>query len=348
MLFVAVLAGMLVALLASMAALRAIWERRDRALVGNLPAEPAATGQTTGAAAPAASGSETVAEPHVASAEQETEKMRRAALLARHARSLEEAGSLDEAIRRYQEAVALWPHSSATWAQLGRALIRAEEHARAQEALERALEGNPSAADLMNDLGAVLLLQGQSRRALRWFDSALAKNPQFAPAYFNLALAQIALNDRAEARANLEKYLELAPRDARALRELAFLDTVEGRRDRALEALERAIELAPDWALLYLDYAALCALMGRREQAIEFLKKAEPLSSPRAVYQIYLEPAFREIRLTELGRSFERELAQRARARIGEQADLREFQAPIRPLLAAEAPLQPASQPADQ
>ena len=43
------------------------------------------------------------------------------------------------------------------------------------------------------------------------------------------------------------------------------------------------------------------------------MEKAEPLASPGAVYEIYKEPAFKEIRLSEIGKEFEKNLADRAR-----------------------------------
>lgn len=332
------IAGMLLVLAGSIAILRIIWSIRDREFASPPAPERLLPPAPKTARAPDPPSTAPTTEPGlVASAELDTERIRRAVFLARHAQSLEENGLLQEAITRYREALDVWPHLSAAWAQLGRAHLKAREFAKAQLALERAVQSNPATAELMNDLGAALLYQGQTQRAAKLFEAAMDIDPDFAPSYFNLALTQLALNDHVAARANLQKFLRLRPRDARALREIAFLDALEGQYESALAALDRALAEAPDWPLLYFDYAAVSALMGLMEQAIAFLQKAEPLTSPRVVFQIYREPAFREIRLTELGKSFEHELAQRARERLGEELGQVNIQPPTEPILSVES-----------
>lgn len=332
-----VFAGMILLLVASIVALRIIWSVRDRELAAPKRAGQLVKPEPARRAAPAAGHEATTgAVARAPVPELDTDRIRRAVFLARHAQSLEESGSLQEAITRYREALEVWPHLSAVWGQLGRAHLKAKEYMKAQLALEKAVQGSPATAELMNDLGAALLFQGQIQRALNLFDAAAEIDPNFAPSQFNLALCHLARNDRVAARASLQKFLRLRPRDARALRELAFLDALEGQHELALQSLDRALVEAPDWPLLYFDYAAVCALMGRMDQAILFLQKAEPLSSPRAVYQIYREPAFREIRLTELGKEFEQDLAARARARMGEEAGIIDIQPPAEPLFSSE------------
>ncbi len=331
-------AGMALVLVISIVGLRIVWSIRDRELAAPRPTEllqPTADRRAPTTTAPREAASAESA--RTAAPELDTERIRRAVFLARHAQALEDGGSLQEAITRYREALEVWPHLSAVWGQLGRAHLKAREFVKAQIALEKAVQGSPATAELMNDLGAALLFQGQIVRAINLFDAAVEIDPTFPPSYFNLALCHMSRNDRVAARASLQQYLRLRPNDARALRELAFLDALEGHHEDALRALDRAIAEAPDWALLYFDYAAVCALMGRMDQAIAFLQKAEPLSNPRAVYQIYREPAFREIRLTELGKEFEHDLAQRARARMGEEAGMIDIQPPSEPLFSSDA-----------
>jgi tetratricopeptide (TPR) repeat protein len=332
-----VFAGMALLLMMSMLALRIIWAIRDRELKTTPQAGLLGSGVVRPAPPAPVSRDPATAEPaRPAAPELDTERIRRAVFLARHAQALEEGGSLQEAITRYREALEVWPHLSAVWGQLGRAHLKAREFVKAQIALEKAVQGSPATAELMNDLGAALLFQGQIARAIDLFEAAVEIDPAFPPSYFNLALCHMARNDRVAARSSLQHYLRLRPNDARALRELAFLDALEGQHEAALRSLDRAIAESPDWALLYFDYAAVCALMGRMDQAIAFLQKAEPLSNPRAVYQIYREPAFREIRLTELGKEFERDLAQRARARMGEEAGVIDIQPPSEPLFSSD------------
>ena len=336
--FGSVFAGMILLLVVSIIALNIIWSVRDQELASEPRAELMPTNAPAGrlaVAVPVETGGVSVltARP----VELDTERIRRAAFLAKHAQSLEEGGSLPEAIERYREALEVWPHMNAVWGQLGRAYLRTREFSKAQFALEKAVQGSPGTAGLMNDLGAALLYQGQIPRAIDLFEAAVEIDPLFAPAQFNLALCHMASNDRVAARQMLEQYLRLKSRDARALRELAFLDALETNYEAAMASLERALGEMPDWPLLYFDAAAVSALMGRMDQAISYLQKAEPISSPRAVYQIYREPAFREIRLTELGKEFEHDLASRARTRMEEEIPPENINPPSEPLVSSSA-----------
>ncbi|HMP76545.1 MAG TPA: tetratricopeptide repeat protein [Kiritimatiellia bacterium] len=333
-----VFAGMILLLVISIVVLNTIWSVRDREL--SSPARPdlMPTSAPPGRLSlPSIMETGGVNVAVMRPLELDTERIRRAAFLAKHAQSLEAGGSMAEAIDRYREALDVWPHMNAVWGQLGRAYLRTREFGKAQLALEKAVQGSPGTAELMNDLGAALLYQGQVQRALDLFEAAVEIDPLFAPAQFNLALCHMARNDRVAARQLLQQYLRLKPRDARALRERAFLDALEGQYETALSSLESALREMPDWPLLYFDASAVSALMGRMDQAISFLQKAEPLSSPRAVYQIYREPAFREIRLTELGKEFEHDLANRARSRMAEEQAPVEINPPSEPLFSTEA-----------
>jgi len=224
-------------------------------------------------------------------------------------------------VTRYREALDIWPYLTSVWGQLGRLYLRTRDYPRAQIALEKAVENSPGEAALLNDLGVAYLYQGKIAKARDVFDAAMEVDPQFAPSLFNIALCYINQNDAGNARDHLVRYLREKPSDPRALRELAFLDALEKHYQEAMEGLESALSYAPDWPLLYFDAAAVSALMGRPDQAVNYLEKVEPLTDPATVYRLYQEPAFREIRLTELGKLFEQELAKRARERIEEQKE---------------------------
>lgn len=333
------LVGMVILLVLSIFTLRGIWAIKDREIKRSARATLAQNTATTSVATSSSrTGLASTAISEQQLPELDTERIRRAVFLSKHAQALEEGGSLTDAIARYREALDVWPYLNDVWAKLGRAYLKAREYNKAQLALEKAVQGSPGTASLMNDLGATLLYQGQIVRAMDLFEAASEIDPTFAPAQFNLALCRMSRNDRVGARASLQTYLRIKPKDARALREMAFLDALESHYDDAMTSLQHALTESPDWPLLYFDAAAVAALMGRMDQAISYLQKAEPLSSPRAVYQIYKEPAFREIRLTELGKDFEHDLAERARDRMNEEISANELHPPSEPLVSSESP----------
>ena len=314
-----VLGGMVLLLFVSTLVLRMLWAISDRKVERSTSPRPAPVVES-----PAPIGTNPPAKNAAtapSSADLNTEALRRAVFLAKHGEALERSGNRAEAIVRYREALDIWPYLTTVWGQLGRLYLLNRDYPRAQIALEKAVENNPGEANLLNDLGVSYLYQGKTQKARDLFDAAMEVDPQYAPSLFNIALCYINQNDAGNARDHLVLYLRLKADDARALRELAFLDALEKRYEDAMDGLEKALSYAADWPLLYFDAAAVSALMGRPDQAVSYLEKVEPLTDPATVYQLYQEPAFREIRLTELGKLFEQELAKRARERVEEKTE---------------------------
>ena len=243
----------------------------------------------------------------------DTAPIKQAVFLAKRAKALAQSGATEEAIARYHDALAVWPSLTSVWAELGRLYLQTKDYARAQVALEKAMQNEPSAPDILNDLAVATLYLGQTDKAQRLLDTVIEISPQFTSAYFNMALCHLSKNDKKKAREFLDRFLRLKPNDPRALREVAYLDALDHKYADALDSLEKAIIELPDWSLLYFDAAATAALMGRADDAIHFLERALPLSNPAAVYRLYQEPAFKEVRLSEIGREFEKDIAVRAR-----------------------------------
>lgn len=241
------------------------------------------------------------------------EVLREATMLARRGESLEEAGDLAGAAETFQEALEAWPNLAQVRSRLGRLYLRLNEYAKAQTVLDIAVEQNPASASLINDLGVAHFRQQRTDAAARQFAAALQLDPEYPEALFNMALCQLARSDHAGATEFLDHYLILRPGDPRASKERAFVDAVEGNYSNALERLRQAIAIDPAWPPLYYDAAATEALMGNGEDAIKHLEKAEELTSPAAVYLMYQQPAFDQVRRTENGIAFEKALLERAR-----------------------------------
>jgi Flp pilus assembly protein TadD len=334
--FVFFAVGMVVLLFLSIKALTIVWQAKDRAMTGTQPAAPAKSVLPSNPA-PRAQDKPSKQE-NVESAENaqgdglKIESMKKAAYLARLGKSLEQSSQYEEAIARYKEALDLWPYLNQVWGQLGRLYLQIKDYDRAEIALSKAVENNPGSAEPLNDLGVTYLYQGKVDKAIKLFETATEIDVNYPPGFFNVALCHLAKKDRNGARTALERYLKLKPSDARALREMAFLDASGGNYPVAMKTLEKALSEAPDWPLLYFDAAATSALLGRADGAIKYLEKVEPLTSPAAVYRIYQEPAFREVRLTEIGKLFEKELAERARdllASVDNSKQVKTFSEPI-------------------
>lgn len=263
----------------------------------------------------------------------DTDAIHEALLFAKRADSLVESGDTREGIDLYIEALTVWPHLTAARIKLGRVFLALRDYIRAQEYLEAAVENDPGSPDIMNDLGVAYFHQRRITTAMKQFKSAVQLDGRFAPSYFNLALCYLSMADRNSARDYLHKYLTLVPDDTRALKQKAFLDASDGDYTNAMTTLQQAISLDSNWPALHFDAAATTALMGRGDDAIVHLQKAETLASPSAVYLIYQQPAFREVRLSEPGRTYLKELVERARKRSSSTETYNPLRDVIEPIL---------------
>ncbi len=256
-----------------------------------------------------------------------------ALLLTTRADALVASGDTREAIDLYTEALTVWPHLTAARIKLGRLYLSLKDYIRAQEYLEEAVENDPGAADLLNDLGVAYYHQRRITTAIKQFKSAVLLDNRYSPSYFNLALCHLSMADQNSSRDYLYKYLLLVPDDTRALKQKAFLDAAEGDYTNAMATLERAIMVDSNWPALRFDAAATLALMGKGDEAIAHLQAAETMASPSAVYLVYQQPAFREVRLSESGRAYLKALVERARDRASSKETYNPLRDVIEPIV---------------
>jgi len=263
--------------------------------------------------------SEKSIKPEIKAVEAQNAKtLREAMLAASRGDALCDQGKYEEGIEAYRQALTAWPGMTKAQSKLGQTYLRLKDYAKAQESLETAVDEDPTTVPVINDLGVAQFKLKRFDRALRLFQDAAQIDTNYAAAYFNMALCHLMRGDRAKAQASLAQYMAMKPGDPKAMKEIAFLDASDGKYPAALETLEAAMQKAPDWAPLYFDAAATAALMGHAKDAISYLKKAEPLSSPVALYLVYQQPAFNEIRDSEAGRAFLNEVTERARKSAAE------------------------------
>lgn len=242
-----------------------------------------------------------------------TDTLKKAVLLSKRAEALAQAGSINEAVMRYQDALRLWPQLSEAWAALGHLYLVQQMYESAELTLGKAVQQNPSDPAALNDLGLVYYYQRDASRARDMFEASIEINPGYADAYYNLAHVQMDQNELSAARSNIETFLQYKPADPSGLKDLAFFSAQSKEYAQAVQQLQKAIAGAPDWPALYFDASAVCALMGDVDGAFSYLEKASGLSGPAVVYQVYMQPAFSSLRETAMGIDFEKYLAEQAR-----------------------------------
>ncbi|MCY3795625.1 MAG: tetratricopeptide repeat protein, partial [Gammaproteobacteria bacterium] len=158
------------------------------------------------------------------------------------------------AVKAFGSVTKLKPAHGAAWANLARLFMLAGQAARADAALEEAVQhhdGNPIVLDL---IGSVYSLLGDQEEASRWLAKAVRRAPKHVPFLVNQANTQVFLGATEEAAAVLDRALGLQPENANAHWLLANVRKAEDRAhiDR-LQELAQSDQRNPR-ALAFLHY----------------------------------------------------------------------------------------------
>ncbi len=155
-------------------------------------------------------------------------------------------GKDEEAIKKFEEAVAAKPELTAGWEALAKLYFRTKKYQKAIDAATKALAADPEASDmnavlyeaygatgnaakaaeykkkmpqsapgLYND-AAKLLNAGKDAEAEPLLKQAIGIDEKFAPAYYQLGMIYAKAGKNADAKTNLQKYLELDPKGSDA------------------------------------------------------------------------------------------------------------------------------------
>jgi adenylate cyclase len=119
-------------------------------------------------------------------------------------------------------------------------------------------------------LGVTYRLTGQPDKAIDALELAIQLNPSFTLAYHELGITLAMRGRPDDALVYLEKAIRLNPQDRFMwvfLFGVALAHSFAERYDEAVEWVQRSIQRQPDFALSYLVLAASCAFLGRVEDA---------------------------------------------------------------------------------
>ncbi|MEM7432153.1 MAG: sulfotransferase [Pseudomonadota bacterium] len=115
------------------------------------------------------------------------------------------------AVQAFGSVTKLQPDHGAAWANMARQYMFAGQPARADAALEKAVEHHDGNATVLDLIGAVYSLLGDQVEAGRWMEQALERQPNAVPFMVNRANNLMFLGDLDDAEALLNKVLERAP-----------------------------------------------------------------------------------------------------------------------------------------
>jgi arylsulfatase A-like enzyme/Tfp pilus assembly protein PilF len=150
---------------------------------------------------------------------------------------------------------------------------------------ERALALDPSLPEVHNHLGVLRARRGQAGEALAAFDAVVGLDPNNALGHANRGNALRSMGRLPEAKDAYEAALRASPRNVDALNGLGTLAVLGGAPDEAAALFRRALEAQPDLAEARLNLAVAELKRGRPADARAVLEDLLRRSAPPDVAQ---------------------------------------------------------------
>jgi tetratricopeptide (TPR) repeat protein len=157
-----------------------------------------------------------------------------------------QAGRMQDAQARLEEALRLSPNDAEAHSNLGTVLQMQGRLPEATTHLETAVRLKPNDDRIRFNVGNGLTAAGRPADAIREYQRAIAINPDNADAHFNLAMLLGPLNRVDEAIAHLKRVVDINPRNAEAHRNLSVAYGLQGKLDEAIAEARTALRIQPD------------------------------------------------------------------------------------------------------
>jgi Flp pilus assembly protein TadD len=193
----------------------------------------------------------------------------------------ENPATQQEAVREFQQAVAIAPDSVRDKLNYALALLKVQ--GREQEAitlLEEVQRQDPALPHTWFNLGIYYKHQGDAQRAIAQFEGMLVRTPDEAIAHYQLGTLYNQLNRRSDAQAQFEKAAELDPSLAAARFQLYNLNRLAGNAglaDRYLADFERIKNLQKGWVIPEnVEWCAYAEIYDPPEARAEAAAQPEP------------------------------------------------------------------------
>jgi tetratricopeptide (TPR) repeat protein len=190
------------------------------------------------------------------------------------ARVYGETDRTDEAIKKWERAVALRPRMMEFHFQLGFSYYASGRLDEAISSWEEAARLQPEFAQPHFQLGIAYDDRGDHLRAIEEYQKALQVNPRYILAHYNLAHLYKKLGRIDEAIGEFQQAIEKSPNFGDAYNSLAWLYAQVGiHLDEGVELANRALELDPGSAAYWDTLAELYIRLGRFDKAREIFQQ---------------------------------------------------------------------------
>jgi len=182
-------------------------------------------------------------------------------------------GYLVAAAENYQRVIELEPANDEALNRLAWLWILRGHPERAVEIAAKAVNLNPSAANLTMQAMA-LDWDGQYDEAIRVALQAVDKDPLSADAHAVLGEVYADRNNWTRALDEAEQAVKLDPNSASVERSMGYVLSMQGRQDEAFDAYAKAVELDPKLGYIYISAGKLYQAMNDYDNAIAQFEQA--------------------------------------------------------------------------
>jgi protein O-GlcNAc transferase len=187
-------------------------------------------------------------------------------------------GDFNNAGEAYQAALGYDPALAGAHYNLGNALARRKRWEEACASYHRALQLKPALVDAEVALGAALEELGRSEEAAASYRRALKQRPDYAPVYGNLAGVLLKLSQPAEAVACFQHALKLDPKLTTLYYRLGIAQEQLQQHDAAIATYRRMLQHHPDNAPAHGMLGIQLLQTGRLIEAVECFQRVIALS----------------------------------------------------------------------
>ncbi|MBK4736121.1 tetratricopeptide repeat protein [Noviherbaspirillum pedocola] len=219
-------------------------------------------------------------------------------------------GALDDAMRLYEEVLALSPNHHKALHGVGAIAFQCGDYASAAGFFGRSAAYHPHNAHTLYHLGCAYQALGQMEDALCCYDRAIILTPGLYEAHANRGVVQSELGRPQDALASFDRALALRPQSANDLANRATVLRELGQMEEALASSEEALQMEPLHAKAHYIRATILASLERLDAALDSYDAAIACQPDYAAAHMDRGVVLRDsCRVDEAVLSFERAIA---------------------------------------
>jgi len=205
------------------------------------------------------------------------------------------AGATDEAIKKYQRSLELFPENPDAEYNLGVLHESSEDHHKAIERYQKATLLNPEHALARNNLGNCFLKVGEIQKAIAEFKKTAEIDPKHIECRHNLGALYQQIGRRAEAAAEFEAALAISPDFAPAQSALATIRLESGEYEKARALLEKLLAKDPYNPAHLFMLAKAEAEAGNLKKAKDLINRASAIDREGIRQGLERDPELRKL-----------------------------------------------------